>query len=143
MNLITGIFFYKCLYWQKSSIYLVGQKLVKWQGVNFTDFLMGKFSDIGKYLFDFTEFFFCLAGSIKNFSRTDSVYLDQRQHQNCANIPRHQMVLKYKGSNLDVMCLVFWTILLKISSSSFSYWMGNIKRRDSVYIILQYTQYLL
>ena len=58
MNLITGIFFYKCLYWQKSSIYLVGQKLVKWQGVNFTDFLMGKFSDIGKYLFDFTEFFF-------------------------------------------------------------------------------------
>ena len=68
---------------------------------------MGKFSDIGKYLFDFTEFFFCLAGSIKNFSRTDSVYLDQRQHQNCANIPRHQMVLKYKGSNLDMMCLVF------------------------------------
>ena len=38
------------------------------------------------------------------------------------------MVLKYKGSNLDVMCLVFWTILLKISSSSFSYWMGNIKK---------------
>ena len=48
MNLITGIFFYKSLYWQKSSIYLVGQKLVKWQGVNFTDFLMGKFSDIGR-----------------------------------------------------------------------------------------------
>ena len=38
------------------------------------------------------------------------------------------MVLKYKGSNLDVMCIVFWTILLKISSSSFSYWMGNIKK---------------